>query len=252
MSINLNCVMAAPQPSPILGVLGGMGPLATVDFLGKLIAATPASCDQDHLRLLVVSDPSVPDRNDALASGRYQAVLGALKAGLARLASGGAEAAVMPCNTAHHWFDGLSAAAPIPLLHIADAAVAELKARTGPGSTVVVLSTPATRRSGFYEERLRREGYRVARLPARLSDGNVMRAIRAVKAGRVREARARLDPVLRHVDAIAASAVLLACTELPLALANEIGRDPRLIDVNDALAGACVAWARARAPYPLS
>jgi aspartate racemase len=112
----------------IAGVLGGMGPLATVDFLSKVIALTPAECDQEHVPLLVHQVPQIPDRNRAILEGgdtRYAPML----LGLHRLAAAGAEFAVIPCNSAHHWYERLATSQSLKILHIADAVRPELQGR---------------------------------------------------------------------------------------------------------------------------
>jgi aspartate racemase len=126
---------ASPAPpgepaarKPTLGVLGGMGAMATVDFLRKLVEATPAERDQEHIPLIVRFCPEVPDRAAALA-GAGPSPQPALVAAAVELAAAGAQALAIPCNTAHYWYDALCAAVPIPILHIVDAAVAELQRR---------------------------------------------------------------------------------------------------------------------------
>jgi len=126
---------ASPAPpgepaarKPTLGVLGGMGAMATVDFLRKLVEATPAERDQEHIPLIVRFCPEVPDRAAALA-GSGPSPQPALVAAAVELAAAGAQALAIPCNTAHYWYDALCAAVPIPILHIVDAALAELQRR---------------------------------------------------------------------------------------------------------------------------
>ncbi|HZF84509.1 MAG TPA: amino acid racemase, partial [Burkholderiaceae bacterium] len=134
-----------------VGVLGGMGPLATVDFMHKLLDATPARCDQDHLPLLVSSIPQVPDRTAAYR-GEGASPLPALIASGRRLVDGGAALVVMPCNTAHLWFEPLQAALGVPMLHLVDAALAEAAEAVG-GAPLGLLATEATLASGLYTAR---------------------------------------------------------------------------------------------------
>src|SRR5690348_7801651 len=108
-----------PSASLVIGVLGGMGPRATVDFYSKLIAATPAECEQDHLRVHIDSNPQIPDRSEALA-GRGESpgtVLAAMAAGLERA---GADFLVMPCNTAHAFEPEIRAAVNVPFVSMID------------------------------------------------------------------------------------------------------------------------------------
>lgn len=228
----------------MLGVLGGMGPMATVDFLAKLVRATPAGRDQDHIPTLVCSAVDIPDRADAIL-GTGPDPLPALRAALARLEAGGATRIAIPCNTAHHWHAALQAATALPILHIVDA-VAETLARsgtgTGSGGRIGLLATDGTLRSGLYPERLARHGL-ACRAPDEAGQAAVSAAIRLVKAGRVAEATPLLEAQVRALAEAGCDRVVMACTEIPLALA---GSDPSglLVDATEALARACVAACR--------
>ena len=131
----------------MLGVLGGMGPLATVDFLAKVVTSTPATGDAGHIPLVVRSVPQIPDRNAAVL-GQGDSPLEMLCAEARALKDGGATVGVMPCNTAHHWFDELSTAVDLEFIHIADAAIAALDSQGVAGQTVGLLGTLGTLKSG--------------------------------------------------------------------------------------------------------
>jgi len=96
----------------MLGVLGGMGPMATVDFLKKLVEATPAARDQDHLGVMVAQAPGIPDRTGAIL-GEGPDPLPAMTIALRRLEAAGATRIAIPCNTAHHWHGALQALTPV-------------------------------------------------------------------------------------------------------------------------------------------
>lgn len=228
----------------VLGVLGGMGPLATADFFAKLVAMTPASRDQDHLPVVIVSDPRIPDRTAALERGDRQTVLDALLEGAARLQSSGAHAVVIPCNTAHAWAPLLRERMALPLLAITDAAVSMLTERIRPGGKVLVLGTRGTLRFDLYGVPLRLAGFVPARLHPRLN-AEVAAVIEAVKAGRIAHAQARFAPLFDRIMAADAppDAILLACTELPVAAGGLIAVRSELIDATAALARACIRWA---------
>ena len=106
----------------LVGVLGGMGPLATIDFMHKVLGATPASSDQDHVPLIVSSIPQVPDRTAAFR-GDGASPLAAMVASGQRLADAGAGLVVIPCNTAHLWYAEIQSALDLPMLHLVDAAL---------------------------------------------------------------------------------------------------------------------------------
>lgn len=230
----------------MLGVLGGMGPMATVDFLAKLVRATPAGRDQDHIPTLVCSAVDIPDRADAIL-GAGPDPLPAMRAALARLEAGGATRIAIPCNTAHHWHAALQAGTALPILHIVDA-VAETLARTetgiaaGTGGRIGLLATDGTLRAGLYRERLARRGLTCLG-PDPEGQAAVAAAIRLVKAHRVAEARPLLEAQVRALAEAGCDRVVMACTEIPIALA---GSDPsgRLVDATEALARACVAACR--------
>jgi aspartate racemase len=199
----------------MLGILGGMGPAATADFFAKLVRLTPARCDQEHLPLLVSCLPQTPDRSAAIL-GAGPSPLPHLLAGLRRLTDAGALAVVIPCNSSHHWFEQLQSATSVPILHIADAAIAALDARPRGTGPVMILSTRGTRSSGFFQRKLEAAGYSWG-----VPDGELQREVDAViggiKAGEWVSADAAMARVWQAFADSAISAVLLACTELPLA-----------------------------------
>lgn len=233
----------------LLGVLGGMGPLATVDFLAKLVAATPAGGDADHVPFVAASIPQIPSRVAAIA-GDGPSPLPALADARDRLLAAGATLLAMPCNTAHRWHEDLAGGAGVPFLHIADAAVAEVAARVPAGTTVGVIATGATHAIGLYSTRLERAGYRVA-VPSDADDAvSVAAGIAAVKRGEPSAGGHHFARVVAKLERNGAGAILLGCTEVPpgLAAAGAPAGVP-WIDPTDALARACAAaWVQSRSP----
>lgn len=219
----------------LAGVLGGMGPMATVDFLAKVIALTPASRDQDHIPLLAYQLPQIPDRSTAILRGTDEPFEPMLL-GLRRLAQAGARFAVIPCNTAHHWYERLSGAQPMPILHIAEAVRQELERRTPRPVRPAILATRGTLLSGIYSGRLG------AAEPVTLDEPaqqQVDLAIHSVKAGDHAAAAVAAREAGRRALLSGADVLILACTELPVALAG----DPLLascIDSTLALARLCI------------
>jgi aspartate racemase len=231
----------------LLGVLGGMGPLATVDFLAKLVAATPAEGDSDHVPHVTVSIPQIPSRVAASLRGGASP-LPALIDARDRLLAAGATHLAMPCNTAYYWFDDLARGPGRPFLHIADAAVDEVAACVERGGTVGVIATEATHAIGLYASRLERAGFRVVRPEGERAVREVAAGIAAVKRGDAAAGGHRFAAVIASLESAGCGAVVLGCTEVPpgLAAAGAGGRVP-LVDPTDALARACVsAWAASR------
>ncbi|MGJ7496899.1 aspartate/glutamate racemase family protein [Variovorax sp. RT4R15] len=227
----------------LLGVLGGMGPLATLDFMHKLLAATPAASDQEHVPVLVSSIPQVPDRTAAFR-GEGASPLPAMIESGRRLVDAGAGLIVMPCNTAHLWFEPLQQALGLPMLHLVDAAIEQAIARTGAGAPLGLLATDATIASGLYLNRAPAGAGLHWLLPtAREMIEQVMPGIEAVKAGdRVRGA-ALLGAAGAALATRGAGALVLGCTEIPLVLDDGCSPVPT-IDATAALAQRCVAWSR--------
>lgn len=203
-----------PHP-PLIGVLGGMGPLATVDFLHKLILATPAGSDQEHVATVTWNVPQIPDRQHYLA-GHGDSPLPAMLHGIRQLNAAGATRIVIPCNTAHHWFDALAAASPAPLLHIADATLAALGASDGP---VGIIASRGALQSGLYQQRLAARGIPYV-LP---SEAVLAQAFTpgcyAVKRNALQLGGELLQQVGEALRQHGATRLILACTEVPLALA---------------------------------
>jgi aspartate racemase len=237
--------MSEPGNGRILGVLGGMGPLASAHFMLRLTQLTPAQRDQDHIPAVLWSDPRVPDR-PAARRGAGPDPLPWLVHGLQKLAAAGCGAVAIPCNLAHAWFDRMQAASPIPILHIIDAAAADLRRQeVGPG-LVGVVGTEAMLAMRLYQDRLEPRGWRCVEPSAEEMTRLITPAIALVKANRLAEAYQPFADALASLRDRGAQAIVLGCTEIPLGLAAGPweGRGVKLVDTIDALARASIAWAR--------
>jgi aspartate racemase len=223
----------------ILGVLGGLGPLATVDFLSKVVDLTSASCDQDHFPWAVISLPHTPDRTMAILHGG-ESPLPYLSSAVRRLNGQGVSAIAILCNTAHHWFDELQQHSQAPILHIADAAIAALS-KCEPETEVGILATRGTIFSGFYQRKLAAAGFKPLIMDDVDQQGNVDECIRLVKAHQVAEAGEYLKRVLDVGEKAGCRAFIMACTEIPVAcnmLSDHVGL--LVVDANLELARVCV------------
>jgi aspartate racemase len=230
----------------LVGVLGGMGPLATVDFVAKLIAATPAERDEDHVPIVVSSCPQLPSRVAPILDPGARSPLPELKERLAFLLGAGARLIVMPCNTAHHWHGELAAAAkPVPFLHIADAAIDEV-VRRGAKGAVGLLATEGTLKSGFYQRRLAARGFTCVLPDDGINRALVLPGIAHVKANRLADAARLFRDAVARLERDGAVTVILGCTEIPAAFpADDPWLSAHAVDANEALARATVAWALA-------
>lgn len=226
----------------MIGVLGGMGPLATVDFFSKVIAATPATQDAGHVPLLIQSDPRIPARPAAILSGALSP-LPALLAGRDRLIAAGALALAMPCNTAHFWHAELARDCPVPFLNIVNACCDELNSLAASGERVGIIATRATLAARIFDAPLLTRGYAPMRPEDDELDALILPGIEHVKAGRAAQGGSLIEQAVTRLLARGATAVILACTETPVAL-DAIASNVRIhcIDSTGALARSCVAW----------
>ena len=223
-----------------LGILGGMGPLATVEFMQKIIARTPAHNDQQHIPMLVSNNPQIPDRTAFLISGGEDP-FPALKQGMEELENAGAGCIVMPCNTAHYWYPRLSQQCKVHTISILDSVVQEAVARGY--KKVGIMATTATMQTHMYKSKLAQYQIEVVE-PSDIQQTAVMEGIYAVKGGKVEAGQQAMLPVFESLLAQGAEAVILGCTEIPVALAEQAYHQPHLcLDSLDILADQCIQWA---------
>jgi aspartate racemase len=201
-----------------IGVLGGMGPAATADFLTKLVQLTPATCDQEHLPVVVANLPHVPDRSRAIL-GEGASPLPAMCASIDLLVNAGCGVIAVPCNTSHHWYLDFSKYSPIPVLHIAEVCVASVSS----SGTTAILATQGCLHSGFYQRTIAAHGG-ICHVPDVYSlQPGIDACIAAVKSGDLAGGSRHLESVLRNLADKGVNAAVLGCTELPLAA---LGCDP--------------------------
>lgn len=200
----------------VLGVLGGMGPMAGATFASRMVALTAAACDQDHIPLVLCNDPRVPDRTSARL-GQGEDPLPAMVRGVRMLERAGATLIAIPCNTAHLWYDQLAAATTLPLLHIVESVCDDLERLGAGASRIGLMGTAATLQLDLYGEPLRRRGFQV--LTTEPEEVRLCaQAIEAVKANDGDSAFAPASACMARLIARGAQAIVLGCTELPLAV----------------------------------
>lgn len=229
------------QQQALLGILGGMGPLATVDFLNKLTRLTPAERDQAHLPWLTFSQPGIPDRSAAIQSGS-DLPSPYLTRGVAWLAEQGAQLIAIPCNTSHYWYDQMQAASRAPILHIADATIEEMELRDQAAGAVAVLATRGTVQAGIYSLRLQAKDFAIATI-SEDEQIQVDQIIRDVKRGEIGLARDAMRALLLQLARRGVGTAILGCTELPIAHMVRAGDTPtgvQTLDTSLALATVCL------------
>jgi aspartate racemase len=215
-----------------VGILGGMGPEATVLLMRRIIAAVPARDDADHVPLIVDQNSQVPSRIAHLIEGTGPDPAPVLAAMARRLEGAGAAALAMPCNTAHHYLAAIRGAVSVPVLDMVAASARAARAAAGQGGKVGLLASPAVAQVGLFDRALAAEGLEVVH-PA---DGAaLLAAIRAIKAeGPVPEARAVLLRASEGLVKTGAEVQLIACTEFSL-IADAVAPGVRGIDTLDVL-----------------
>lgn len=227
------------------GVLGGLGPAATIDFMRRVLELTPAETDQQHVRLIVDQNPTLPSRQRAILEDGDSPAAG-LAAMAAGLEAAGADFLVMPCNTAHVYTDDIVGATAIPFVSIVDVTLDALGNDAGP---VGLLETPALAAAGLYRQALSARG-----VDSRVLDDEdcerLMEFAYAVKRGNADSAiRAGMKALAAKLVDRGAGAIISACTEVPLVLSPKEVAVP-LIESTDALARKTVAIALGETPLP--
>jgi aspartate racemase len=224
-------------PSLTLGVFGGMGPAAGAQFMHELAVAVPACRDQEHPRVILLSDPHVPDRTQAILDGD-DSPLTPIRAGLRTLASWGADLLAVPCNTAHVFIDRIAEQLPVPLVHIVEATLRQAAERSPAGAWLT--ATTGTVTSGLYQRRAEALGYRLL-IPDRVRQEQIHETALLVKANDIGAAADRFARTVSTLWAVDDVAVVTACTELPIAYAAANLPAGENISSLRALALACAA-----------
>lgn len=234
---------------PYLGVLGGMGPLATADFLKKLAKLTPADTDQAHVPVIARSVPQIADRSAAIL-GIGPSPLTALIQGVRELCAAGASLIAIPCNTAHFWYDEIQALSPIPILHIVDA-VAEHLSSTGGQRSPGILATEGMLQTEIYAARLTTPSITKVIYPTSNDIEALLKpGIAAVKAGDIDYGKSCFLAASQRLQTQGADSIVMGCTEIPVALSAEDTPELELIDSTTCLARACVArWQQTQQPF---
>lgn len=223
-----------------IGILGGMGPMATADLFQKITALTAAEGDSGHIRIYIDSNASIPDRTAAILDGGEDPVP-AMTDSLRKLEACGAGCVIMPCNTAHYFLPRLVERTELPFVSMIGAAASACRARF-PGKAVGILATTGTLSAGLYQEALAAQGAPFLE-PGGVEREALMEVIyQGVKAGappsRYREA---FRLVIESMAGQGAECFLLACTELPLAV-RALGLDLPCVDPTEELAKAAIRF----------
>lgn len=208
------------RPSRVVGVLGGMGPAATIDFMAEVLRLTGAAEEQDNVRLIVDSNPGLPNRHAAISGTGPSPgpVLAEMARGLRRA---GADVLVMPCNTAHAFAAEIRAATPLPFVDMIEATV-QAVARDHPSARRIgVLAAAGCLDARLYETALDRAGLKAV-VPTGELRARFMDLVYRIKGGDTgADVRASMAAVAQGLLDQGAEVLVAGCTEVPLALAAD-------------------------------
>ena len=222
-----------------LGVLGGVGPLATVYFADLIVKMTPASCDQDHIRTIVSNNPKIPDRTDYILDRTKPDPLPAMVSDAKMLASLGCDLIAIPCNTAHFFYDEIQKNVDVRVMNIIEETFRFARRTVPHVQKVGVLATSGTLYSNVYPTVAERFGVGCVYPDVRDAETLMHIIYDEVKAGRKAD-EAAFFAIVERMKAAGCDAVILGCTELS-AIYYELGiRRPDVLDSMTALAAACV------------
>ena len=217
-----------------IGILGGMGPLATADLFQKIVQLTQAATDRDHIRIYIDDHAQIPDRTAAILDGGEDP-LPYMEESVRKLTGCGADCIIMPCNTAHFFLPALRKKAPVPILSMLTA-TEEAAKRAFEGKTAAILATRGTLAAKLYQTEFEKAGLSFL-VPDETEQEKLMRVIYdGVKAGAPPTAYEEdLNAVLSSLTEKGTDFFVLGCTELPIA-AKTLQETPPCIDPTEELA----------------
>ena len=199
--------------SKTLGILGGLGPAASVYFYQLITRHTEALCDQDHLDIVLISKASIPDRTEYILGKSADSPLPAMTEGIQKLTEAGAQIIAVPCNTAHYFYDEIEKISPVPVLNIVKETVS--LAQSAGIRKLGIMATSGTVLTGTYQKVCASLGMEAV-LPCEASQQALMDIIyKEIKTAKAPDMNAFLS-VAAELYANGAEAIVLGCTELSL------------------------------------
>ncbi len=222
-----------------VGIIGGMGPEATLDLFYKIIKNTPAKKDQEHIHLIIDNYPQIPDRTQFIL-GKGENPLPYLLRSANLLENAGVDAICMPCNTAHFFVDDIRKNINVPFISIVESVLKDIKKNQRDAKRIGLLATEGTIAGNVYHRVFEKEGYTII-VPKVSVQKKLMDVIYSVKAGRVKEKvnllQECIDNLSNEVDIL-----IVACTEIPI-LIPYIKSSIPIIDATLSLAKSVVEFA---------
>ena len=226
----------------MIGILGGMGTQAGLDFCNKIALLNRGKKDQQYPKFMLYNKSDTPDRPENLK--KYTNVLKELIAGCKLLQQNKCKFIVMPCNTAHYWYNDLQRKIKVPIVSMPKEVFLHTKKMCKKNTKIGLLATEATINTKIYHNYLSRF-FEVVTPTKNLQVKNINKAIHFVKSGKVREAEKIIRPAVRYLIKIKCKKIILGCTEIPIAIFayksfKKAKKSKIFIDPNLILANTCV------------
>ena len=226
----------------IIGILGGMGPKATLDLFHKIIKLTPAKKDQDHLRIIIDNNPKIPDRTAAIL-GKGENPLPALQETAQNLEKAGADFIIMPCNTAHYFISEIQKSIKIPILNMIKETAHHVKSIFPSVKNIGLLATKGTYKTKLYNSFFNAKNIEIL-IPTPPEQDKIMDLIFMVKSGILsEEMKSQIINISEEQIKKGAQAIIAGCTEIPLILKDKDIKVP-IIDPTNILAKRAVEEAK--------
>ncbi len=205
------------MPEKIIGILGGMGPEATVDLFYKIIKFTPVEKDQDHLRIIIDNNPKIPDRTAAILR-KGEDPLPALQKTAKNLEKAGVDFIIIPCNTAHHFLSSIQESVRIPVLNMIEETAKETRKGIPQIKKVGLLASIGVYKTKIYHRHFKKFNIEVIS-PGEKDKEEVMKVIYAIKAGDLsEEIKRNILKIAQKLTDKGSEALIAGCTEIPLIL----------------------------------
>ena len=243
----------------MIGILGGMGTQAGLDFCNKLAVLYRGKVDQDYPLFILYNKSNVPGRPESIGiytkkltnkikskknKGKYQSVLKSLIEGCQILKKSKCKFIVIPCNTAHYWYDDLKKKVSLPIINMPKEVFDYTKNKCKTNSKIGLLATEGTIKTGIYNKFFDKK-FNIISPNSSIQNNSVNKAIRLVKMGKVKEANVIIKSAINYLNKKKCKKIILGCTELPIAIfafksiktikSSKIFLDPNLILANAAM-----------------
>ena len=223
----------------MIGILGGMGTQAGLDFCNKLAVLNRGKIDQKYPLFILYNKSNIPGRPENLH--KYNKVLKSLITGCLMLQKNKCKFIVIPCNTAHYWYDDLQRKTKIPIVNMPKEVFLHAKKNCKKNSKIGILATEATLKTGVYNKFFDKN-FTLINPKKSLQIKSVNKAIKYVKIGKVKDAEKTIKPAINYLIKMKCKKIILGCTELPIAIfafksfknikQSKIFLDPNLILAN--------------------